>query len=156
MMAWFWGCGSELRGGGIAPFWVNGTLARGGGLPLEFERPIDVADRWERALGRCDISFRSYLILELGRYSWLECPTEERCLDMAGTPLLDMLRGTLLLRRCWLCLNMGDRWCWKEDCEEDGWSKASSASSCALCASISARLARSRCLRCSCSKSSCS
>lgn len=104
MMAGISGWGSELSGGGIAPFWVNGTLLRCEGFPLEFVRPIDVADRWERALGRCDISVRSYLILELGMYRWQECPTEERCLDMAGTPLLDMLRGTLLLRRCWLCL----------------------------------------------------
>lgn len=74
----------SLRVGGIAPFWVKGTFPlRCEDVPLEFVRAIDGADRWESVL-RCGTdSIRS----------------EEGCLDMEGTPLLDMLRGTLL-RRC--------------------------------------------------------
>lgn len=74
-MAWFSRRGSEWRGGGMAPFCVNGRFpARCDVEPFEFPRAMGGAERWENVLARgCGTSIRS----------------EERCLAIGGTPLLE-------------------------------------------------------------------
>ena len=51
--------------------------------------------------------------LERSQKQERENPTWDSCPDTV-IPLLDMLRGTLLCRRC-CCLCMGDRWNWFEE-----------------------------------------
>jgi hypothetical protein len=84
-------------------------------VPLELWRAIGGAERWDEDLRSWVGSIRSYFLLEPGVQQEQECPTWERCLDIVGVPLLDMLRGTLV-RRCGCCLCIGDRWWnWYED-----------------------------------------
>jgi hypothetical protein len=98
---------------------VKGRLPlRWDDVPLELWRAIGGAERWDEDLRSwvgVGTSIRSYFLLEPGLQQEQECPTWwERCLDIVGVPLLDMLRGTLL-RRCCCCLCIGDRWNWLEE-----------------------------------------